>query len=106
MDAYGRVLDEIASNKEFIPDNAGSSDNGLIAIEKDLLVERLDGLARALDTFEEDAVIPVINELSQYLYNGESLKEKLEEILGLVQSFDFCGAAEVLEKLRKEWEDA
>ncbi len=98
MDAYGRVLDEIASNKEFIPDNAGSSDNGLIAIEKDLLVERLDGL--------EDAVIPVINELSQYLYNGESLKEKLEEILGLVQSFDFCGAAEVLEKLRKEWEDA
>ena len=35
-------------------------------------MERLDGLARALDTFEEDAVIPVINELSQYLYNGES----------------------------------
>ncbi len=106
MDAYSRVLDEIASNKEFIPDKAGSSDNGLITIERDLLAERLDGLAGALDTFEEDAVIPVINELSQYLYNGESLKEKLEEVSGLVQSFDFCGAAEVLEKLRKEWEDA
>ena len=28
MDAYGRVLDEIASNKEFIPDKAGSMDDG------------------------------------------------------------------------------
>lgn len=106
MDAYGMVLDEIASSKEFIPDGTGSKDEGLTAIDKDLLVESLARLAEALDTFEEDAAVPVIEELSQYLYNGESLKEKLQEVSGLVQSFDFCGAADVLEKLRKEWEDA
>lgn len=106
MDAYGKVLDEIASNKEFIPDEAGSRDGGLIVIDRDLLIEKLAMLAEALDTFEEDAVIPAINELSKYLYNGESLKERLEEVSGLVQSFDFCGAADVLENLRKEWEDA
>ncbi len=106
MDAYDMVLDEIAANKEFIPDKGGSEDDGLSIIDKDLLIERLDGLREALDTFEEDAVMPVINELSLYSYNGENLKDRLEEISGLVQSFDFCGAADALEKLRREWEDA
>ena len=47
-------------------------------IDKDLLMERLAGLAEALDTFEEDAVMPVINELSLYSYNGQNLKDRLE----------------------------
>ncbi|MFG6328957.1 MAG: response regulator [Lachnospiraceae bacterium] len=106
MDAYGMVLSEIASNKEFIPEENDSKGDRLGVIDKDLLMERLAGLAEALDTFEEDAVMPVINELSLYSYNGQNLKDRLEEVMELVQSFDFCGAADALEKLRKEWEDA
>ncbi|MCI9079961.1 MAG: response regulator [Lachnospiraceae bacterium] len=106
MDAYDRVLSEIASNKEFIPEENDNTAEGLSGIDRNLLMERLAGLAEALDTFEEDTVMPVINELSLYSYNGQKLSDKLEEVSGLVQSFDFCGAADALEKIRKEWEDA
>ena len=106
MDAYDSVLGEIASNKEFMPEEKDSAGELLNEIDRDLLMEKLAGLGDALDTFEEDAVIPVIDELSVYLYKGESIKDRLEEISGLVQSFDFCSAADALEKLRKEWEDA
>lgn len=106
MEAYGNVLDEIASNKEFMPESAGNGERRLNEIDKNLLMERLGRLSEALDTFEEDAVIPVINDLSLYSYKGESLKGRLEEIAGLVEAFDFCGAAGALEELRKGWEDA
>lgn len=106
MEAYGSVLDEIASNKEFVPESDDNGEEELNEIDKDLLMERLGKLAEALDTFEEDAVIPVINDLSLYSYKGESLKGRLEEIAGLVEAFDFCGAADALEELRKGWEDA
>ena len=59
-----------------------------------------------LHTFEEEAVIPVINDLSLYLYKGSKIAGKLDGLKGLVNSFDFCGAADILEELRKEWEDA
>ena len=106
MDAYGRVLDEIAANKDFIPEEDNGAKEGLNEIDRALLMQKLIELGEALDTFEEDAVIPVIDELSLYSYNGECIKDKMEEVLSLVQSFDFCGAADVLEELRKEWEDA
>ncbi len=106
MEAYSSVLDEIASNKEFMPESDGNVEEELNEINKDLLMERLGKLAEALDTFEEEAVMPVINDLSLYSYKGESLKSRLEEISGLVESFDFCGAAGALEELRKGWEDA
>ena len=106
MDAYGKVLDEIAANKDFIPDEDNGAREGLDEIARDLLTQKLIELGEALDTFEEDTVIPVIDELSLYSYNGECIKDKMEEILSLVQSFDFCGAADALEELRKEWDDA
>lgn len=106
MENYGKVLDAIASNKDFFPDNAGDGDNSLNETDKQALMEKLDSLKEALDTFEEDQVIPVLNELSQYSYNGEKLADRLKEIRELVDSFDFCGAADVLSDLEKEWKDA
>lgn len=123
MDYYGKVLDAISNNKRFFPDgvkkpepksiseNIEKSDNEnaggrkFAEIDRDTLNERLDSLAERLDSFEEETVIPIINELSEYTYNGTSLDVKLKEVAEQVSSFDFCGAMETLEELRKEWED-
>ncbi len=106
MEAYGNVLNEIASNKEFIPEKEDSSKEGLNEIDNGLLMEKINKLSEALDTFEEDSVIPVINELSLYSYKGGKLKDSLEEIAGFVEAFDFCSASDALEELRKRWQDS
>lgn len=106
MEAYSNVLSEIASNKEFIPEKEDNGGEGLDEIDSSLLMEKINKLSEVLDTFEEDSVIPVINELSMYSYKGRGLKESLEEITGLVEAFDFCGASDALEELRKGWQDS
>ena len=106
METYATVLDAIAGNKDFFPDNEDKSLEKLKELSWEELKEKLDKLSEALDTFEEEAVIPVINDLSLYLYKGSKIAGKLDGLKGLVNSFDFCGAADILEELRKEWEDA
>ena len=83
-----------------------SSKEGLNEIDNGLLMEKINKLSEALDTFEEDSVIPVINELSLYSYKGGKLKDSLEEISGFVEAFDFCSASDALEELRKRWQDS
>lgn len=106
MENYGKVLDVIGGNKEFFPDTEDSSKEELKELSQEELEKKLDKLGEALDTFEEEAVIPVINDLSLYSYKGVKIAGKLDELGSLVKSFDFCGAADILEGLRREWEDA
>ncbi|MGN0506684.1 MAG: ATP-binding protein [Lachnospiraceae bacterium] len=62
----------------------------------------LSELAELLDTFEMENVVQKIEEAANYCHLGVPLEYRLRAVKEKVEQFDFCGAAEELETLRRE----
>lgn len=100
---YERVLKVIRSSPDIFPEIRPelSEQTGKSDIQPDDLDSKLAELSQTLDTFEMEKVQECIDALSGYSVNGKSLSELLSGIIQKAAAFDFMGAAEELEELRR-----
>ena len=59
-------------------------------------------LSEKLSSFESEGLSDILDELAEYQYYGNPLRELADEIRSLSNDFDYLGASEVLEAWQRK----
>lgn len=99
---YGEILDELGRfYEEHSPDNEAPTR----PIERTRLLEKLESIKIALDSFDDEAAGDVVEELLTYAHN-EYLTEALRSLKTCIELYDYQGAtnktAEMIDTVTKE----
>lgn len=127
LDAHDTLLNILAGNSFIYPegnaDDRLTEETGMAGDQTDQAVrgtgeeespktpQELDGqevtrltalLSEKLSSFESEGLSDILDELAEYQYHGNPLRELADEIRSLSNDFDYLGASEVLEAWQRK----